>query len=1041
MPMQSTFFPNARDFVISHSSFSHVEGDQHNTHNIQISGMSAGAAIPESSRCTSITQGTTVMTIHGNQLNQVIQQAEKEPTEFDDFRIVKRGDICRDQDLVQFVPEDYRCRRWYTQDCECDFCQRQVIKTVCIGKIEGTQGKFTVMSYSGPGGRKAFEKDFRKFSSVVSSGVPQMYAVDIGSIPSILYWNELVPAALLKGKLGWMGQMYLFSLRWIWKCKVEELWMDSARGVICCGPEGPYPYLPYSRLEIEDMPSTVDLLQEDVCLRFMASCKSKQVDHKFVAGIGSAGSDVVVPESFDQPTVISALTQTPIAVGNHFWKSIGCLVERKVLGSGLTRFRVVGGAWFAVWWNENMKEAWLCRALGVFHARGIGLDDDLSVYRLVWRTAKLEGYPSHDQIHCQRRSQQPIYLFLHPPPPNQLNGNTSSLHFWSSHEDGQKPFPPDICNDLGLPTTLRYWDHGYKSFSWPTKSYKQLDEYQRLRGFDPTTTDFARHLGFKASIFHPVNDTDRFDEDYEEPSLEPLEPHSNTDHPDLSATEHLAIQQGNISKKLDTVLLDSKDEPTSPNLATKRRRMGGGEGKIERRVHAEQNLHHKNYGTCNEQSVSNLSLRTTHLLPRRTLSSEELYPLQYDSARLANCASNVDSLLVQHYAHVNPHQNYPLPGLPASLPSTSTSFIPLPANTITTSSAAFHTGIPPRAYPEIPQYGMATLSSRDESFQLAPEQSTYRAGAEATNNAFPSSASTIPNSVFAQPGNDSTHASQTTGWPGVLPLGTSMNNHHWTSPSVLPNDLSIPPHTPPVGYPTNLGVHVHEPYPAVLQGHHSFTPYQGDRTLLPDEHWNVPATQLELQPVSSGPYADPSVYEQLTSSNESHSLSPPTVPNDISISPYPSAVGHPINHSEISQTVNHPSHTMSFNTIDSAPIHDTVPTAGSTKHNSSVDEHGAPHPFGESKYVSLEGQSASIPQHQQRSTVLSHPHSHPMAGTSQYKPVNTEAGVSKGAVGGAEVKDDENGLFRLLWSQIWVVIALLFMWYVTSRDDEDLVII
>ncbi|KAK1217918.1 hypothetical protein PQX77_019411 [Marasmius sp. AFHP31] len=552
--MQSTFFPNARNFAISHGSFSHVEGDQHNTHNIRISRMSTGAAAAESNGHTSIIQGITITTIHGNQIHNVVQPEKKEPTEFDDFRIVKRGDICRDQDLVQFVPEDYRCRRWYTQDCECDFCQRQVIKTVCIGKVEGTQGKFTVMSYSGPGGRKAFEKDFWKYSSVVSSRVPQMYAVDIGSIPSILYWNELVPAVVLKGKLGWMGQMYLYSLHWKWKCKVEELWMDSARGVIRCGPKGPYPDLPYSELKIEDMPSTADLLQEDVCLRFLASCKSKEVDHVFVEGIESAGSDTFMPESFDQLTVVSALTQTPIAVAKNVWENRdNRCVERKVLESGLTRFRVVGDGPFWLWLNYNMKEAWLCQASGVFHARGSGLDDDLSVYRLNWHVAELKGRLSNDQICLQRRSQQPIYLFLHPPPPNQLFDYTSSLHFWSSHEDGHEPLPPVICNDLGLPTMLKYNFHLKphtlkRSSAWPTKYYRQLDEYQCLRGFDPTTTDFAQHLGYDGNLLHPVSDNNRFDEVYNEPSVESRKTPPILDHPDQSGvdnnTEYPALQRG-----------------------------------------------------------------------------------------------------------------------------------------------------------------------------------------------------------------------------------------------------------------------------------------------------------------------------------------------------------------------------------------------------------------------------------------------------------------------------------------------------------------
>ncbi|KAK1225504.1 hypothetical protein PQX77_011557 [Marasmius sp. AFHP31] len=520
--MQSTFFPDAHDFSVFDSSFNHIQGDQYNYTNPPIPGSSSsvpGAVVAE--RTTSMT--TMVNNFNGNQINRIVERRKKKPTEFDDFRVLKRGDICRYQDVVQFSPNQ---QWWCDPDCQCEFCQHEkVIKTVCIGKVEGTRGKFTVMTYSGPGGRKAFERDFQQYSSVVTSRVLQMYAVDIGSIPSILYWNELVPAVVLKGNVGLLGQMYLSSLCQQWNCAEGELWMDPTRGVICCGPEGPDPNLPYSALEVEDMPSTVDLLQDNVCLRFMASCQSKKVDHTFLDGIISTKSDVGMLELFDQPTIISALTQTPIAIGNHVWDDeYNNFVEKKVLESGLTRFRVVGHGLFVLWWNGDTKNAWLCQALGVFHAQGIGLDDNLSVLRLVSHEAWLQGDLSYNQFHCQQRSQQPIYLFLHPPPPNpnQCWGETSSLHFWSFHEDGQKPLPPEICNDLGLPTTLEYKDWGYESMSWSTKLYKQLDEYQRLRGFDPTTTNFARHLGYARNIFKPVHNTDRFHKDYKDQHIECL---------------------------------------------------------------------------------------------------------------------------------------------------------------------------------------------------------------------------------------------------------------------------------------------------------------------------------------------------------------------------------------------------------------------------------------------------------------------------------------------------------------------------------------
>ncbi|KAK1234591.1 hypothetical protein PQX77_002204, partial [Marasmius sp. AFHP31] len=200
--MQSNFFTNARCFHISGGNFSHVQGDQYNHTTLPIPSSSSSdpsfALIDESATSTI----TAVYNVNGNQINHVIQHEKKEPTEFDDYRIVKRGDFCILRDV---------CEADDSGGCRCEMCRgSEVTKTVCIAKVDGARGKFTVMSYRGPGGRKAFEQDFRKFSSVVTAKVPQMYAVDIGSVPSILYRNELVPAAVLKGNLGWIGQMYLY---------------------------------------------------------------------------------------------------------------------------------------------------------------------------------------------------------------------------------------------------------------------------------------------------------------------------------------------------------------------------------------------------------------------------------------------------------------------------------------------------------------------------------------------------------------------------------------------------------------------------------------------------------------------------------------------------------------------------------------------------------------------------------------------------------------------------------------------------------------
>jgi len=116
--------------------------------------------------------------------------------------------------------------------------------------------------------------------------------------------------------------------------------MDAGRGVICRGPEGPHPFIDFNlNLRVEELPSTADLLQEDVFLRFLASQKSKEVHRGVVEAIAwSYDLREDASERCDQPTVFSTLTQTPIAVANNIWEEVfGLFSERTLLENGVTR--------------------------------------------------------------------------------------------------------------------------------------------------------------------------------------------------------------------------------------------------------------------------------------------------------------------------------------------------------------------------------------------------------------------------------------------------------------------------------------------------------------------------------------------------------------------------------------------------------------------------------------------------------------------------------------------------------------------------------
>ncbi|KAJ8087299.1 hypothetical protein PM082_006129 [Marasmius tenuissimus] len=189
---------------------------------------------------------------------------------------------------------------------------------------------------------------------------------------------------------------------------------------------------------------------------------------------------------------------------------------------------------------EEPERAWLFQASSIFHSLGISLEGDLSVYQYVHRQVILDGDLDYSPSKTLRRLQQPIYLFVHPPPLDLPTGLTSSLHFWSLHEDGRSQLLPESCDDLGLPSELQCSNNGFQSCSWSTNDYRRLYEYQFSPGFDPKTIDFARHLGYDGLIFQPVNNSDRFGEVPEEQKYSGLsESNVNADLEDPLNTQDL----------------------------------------------------------------------------------------------------------------------------------------------------------------------------------------------------------------------------------------------------------------------------------------------------------------------------------------------------------------------------------------------------------------------------------------------------------------------------------------------------------------------
>ncbi|KAF9262415.1 hypothetical protein L218DRAFT_1077933 [Marasmius fiardii PR-910] len=458
---------NATKVTISKSPFSNVGRDQYNS-------------------CT----------IH--QHPQRRREIRENLPRLEEFNEVKQGSIIKDKDIGE---------PWLL--CSSGETIATAVYTAMI--IPFGSEMFTVRAYNG--GRKARKKwrgDFLKCSNDWRRDIP-LFGYSKSSVPLLIFHGELIPFAHIEKGLGYVGRLYIEFLRVMsLKCSGNELWMDPTKGRFCRGPAGPKSSHWVGNFPDVIVPSDVEFLKEDVVIRYFSSTKD---DRGLFWALDYSSQSVLTKEipSANYPQIISSLTNSTIAFHqNVYWGSQkGCLEQRKDMPDGMTRFCLKDNQHYIDVESGVESVAWLAQALSIFHAHGIGLDEDLSKYELVYPWFVLTGTLQRSN-HKQHRRQlwKPIYLFLLPSP-----SPTRCFYFWSHDPFGRIPLSRDMCKYLGLPFELSIKVKHVREF-WPMEVYKTILEYQIASGFDPITTDFVRSRG--SPIFEVVPPENRFQEVAEE---------------------------------------------------------------------------------------------------------------------------------------------------------------------------------------------------------------------------------------------------------------------------------------------------------------------------------------------------------------------------------------------------------------------------------------------------------------------------------------------------------------------------------------------
>uniref|UniRef100_A0A0W0FFR5 Uncharacterized protein n=1 Tax=Moniliophthora roreri TaxID=221103 RepID=A0A0W0FFR5_MONRR len=480
--------------------------------------------------------------VHGHQVNSTIRagivnlnagQAVAKRTEHDEFQYVRRGHMVKVKVLHS---EELSKWDWKWQNGELvGRYKSSAQRTIYTVEIIDRQSKFTAMIYEGKDAQDFWEKDFRLFSRTHN---PQLFGINQSAIPVLIFHHELIPCAHFYTGSFWM-HVYIQYLVQNMECRSDMLWMNTTSGVLFSGPNGPnIQFHGLFKNESIVVPSTIDMLKDDTSFsskstflddlfpRMAEDHRSKDADHPDWSSamphylrrlwrnppdhlpmdvIGGLRFDTVYSPSLE------AVARWPREAASiwKWWKMHG-LVDETELDGGLTRFKLdpVQGRRVYLGAYVDFERGWLSQSSRVFDALDVteGKENFFAVCPpdlFLRSTQRPRTFSTlHNAEHpIEETLPTPIYLFVHSLPTT-LSELVSWLerpcYFWSFDKTGQSRLSEEERERWGLPVLVP--DTGVFNQVWlyscPTHIYDALQDWQKARDFDPTTSDWAQSMGY-----------------------------------------------------------------------------------------------------------------------------------------------------------------------------------------------------------------------------------------------------------------------------------------------------------------------------------------------------------------------------------------------------------------------------------------------------------------------------------------------------------------------------------------------------------------
>ncbi|KAK7062771.1 hypothetical protein VNI00_000260 [Paramarasmius palmivorus] len=345
------------------------------------------------------------------------------------------------------------------------------------------------------------------------------------------------------------------------------LWMNMKRGVFCRGPEI-YPDTVTLNGESHilssiEVPHTLEMLQDDTSARFFSSRLQFGVERDILNLAWRYQNITTIANFLHDPAATAEIRGRHSDYPLELWKR--CTPLPNDVAS--LRFDTIysGSRAIAVWPEENPElSSWqhssnlvgktampggvLTRGSFQLQVDGgdsqnhrLAVENDFMAIKLseAWlsqfpricatldrATDDIFGILSpHHVLLCADywypapniKRALPIFLFVYTPPmtvAEYISWIDCIPYFWSFDETGQTAMSEDERQHWGLPilTPDKHPNAIPKIISWPAHVYESLRTWQKARGFDLTTSDWARELHFpELRVIQPRKEDVRFE--------------------------------------------------------------------------------------------------------------------------------------------------------------------------------------------------------------------------------------------------------------------------------------------------------------------------------------------------------------------------------------------------------------------------------------------------------------------------------------------------------------------------------------------------